>query len=153
VKVSLLEGPVLDYWVARARGLVHTRPPGAVTPAGFVSPWTTVAWKAYWPSIDWAEAGPIMEQENIAWAPANGGYAAVKWFYSGPCRSWVRGREQHSDKSPLIAAMRCYVASKFGEEVPEIEATAAAKEETARPWPTLLQGYGKSEAAFAGVER
>lgn len=153
MKVCLLEGPVLDYWIARARGLSHTRPPGVATPAGFVSPWATVAWKAYWPSIDWAEAGPIMEKENIAWTPAAGGYAAVKWFYSTPCRSWVRGKEQHSEKSPLIAAMRCFVASKFGEEVPELAVTAVVKDETPRPWPTLLPSYGKPGAVLAAAER
>jgi hypothetical protein len=64
----------------------------------------------YRPSKDWAEGGPIIEREWIdlhcvndslweAECPAPGGLA----MQNGP--------------TPLIAAMRCYVASKLGDEV------------------------------------
>ena len=61
----------------------------------------------YKPSTDWAQGGPIIERERIqlarvgdvweAWVDADG------IFCQGP--------------TPLIAAMRCYVTSKLGDEV------------------------------------
>lgn len=53
------------------------------------------------PSTDWAQGGPIIEQEAIGVFPTHGGWAAG--LQSGP--------------TPLIAAMRCYVASRLGDEV------------------------------------
>ena len=53
----------------------------------------------------------------------------------------MRGKEQHSEKSPLIAAMRCFVASKFGIEVPEVEVPVPAPDETPRAAASLLPGY------------
>lgn len=78
----------------------------------------------YWsPSTDWAQGGPIIERENItvrktwvggeprigqdAWkadiAFHNGVLVAGAWFDYGP--------------TALVAAMRCYVASKLGGEI------------------------------------
>ena len=64
----------------------------------------------YTPSTDWSQGGPIIEREWIdlhcvndslweAECPAPGGLA----MQNGP--------------TPLTAAMRCYVASKLGDEV------------------------------------
>ena len=58
------------------------------------------------PSGNWAQAGPIIERERIELKPTYAGWAAFlgnKTFANGP--------------TPLIAAMRCYVASKIGDEV------------------------------------
>lgn len=64
------------------------------------------------PSTDWMQGGPIIERENISitstdfawWECEEGWYAHIGDCYAhGP--------------TPLIAAMRCYVASKLGEEV------------------------------------
>ena len=68
-------------------------------------------------SEDWAQGGPVIERERIFLVPSfiEGDPASVwgaekydryqrpAWFGDGP--------------TPLIAAMRCYVASKLGEEV------------------------------------
>ena len=65
---------------------------------------------SYTPSTNWAQGGPIIEREWVdlhcvndslweAECPAPGGLA----MQNGP--------------TPLIAAMRCYVASKLGDEV------------------------------------
>jgi hypothetical protein len=61
-------------------------------------------------STDWAQGGPIIEREGIRIVEV----AADVWgaVYS---RGDV-GRE-HFAETPLIAAMRCYVASKLGDEV------------------------------------
>jgi hypothetical protein len=69
------------------------------------------------PSTDWAQGGPIIERKRIAtsyhpnpfqpgWEPWRASFAA--WSCGG--------------LTPLIAAMRCYVASKLGEEVEVPEA-------------------------------
>jgi len=56
----------------------------------------------YNPSGDWMQGGPIIEREGIALIP---GWTAERPGFSadGP--------------TPLIAAMRCYVASKLGDDV------------------------------------
>jgi hypothetical protein len=64
------------------------------------------------PSTDWAQGGPIIEREGITlfstddyeWAAS---YGATQFFRS----------EMPTSPTPLIAAMRCYVASKLGDEV------------------------------------
>lgn len=62
------------------------------------------------PSTDWSQGGPIIEREQISlgdncpqgWeASRRKGVFAVRGF--GP--------------TPLVAAMRCYVASKLGDEI------------------------------------
>jgi hypothetical protein len=60
-------------------------------------------------STDWAQGGPIMERENIATA-----WHITRWV------AW-RGVVEHPGPTPLIAAMRCFVASKMGNdiEIPE----------------------------------
>jgi hypothetical protein len=60
-------------------------------------------------SRDWAQGGPIIEREGIAVSPDTG----LDW--------WVAhtkgGVYTDHGPTPLIAAMRCYVASKLGDEV------------------------------------
>lgn len=61
---------------------------------------------AYKPSEDWAQGGSIIQRERIRLDPRG---------------VWVAGHDSSNDEylgaTPLIAAMRCYVASKLGEEV------------------------------------
>ena len=65
----------------------------------------------YNPSTDWQLGGPIIERERMSLGEQDGGWGAVCTtadhrlvaFGSGP--------------TPLIAAMRAFVASKFGDEV------------------------------------
>jgi len=59
-------------------------------------------------STNWAEGGPIIERENIELFIRD-----EQWFaYS----SLSTPEDFHGD-TPLIAAMRCYVASQFGDTV------------------------------------
>jgi hypothetical protein len=65
----------------------------------------------YKPSTDWAQAGPIIEREGIVFqGVSEAEYMA--YFKS-------RGTAGVSAKGPthLVAAMRCYVASKLGDTV------------------------------------
>jgi hypothetical protein len=60
------------------------------------------------PSTDWAQGGPIIEREGISWHCGN----KSSWHaYS------YGSADNFSGQTPLIAAMRCYVASKLGDEI------------------------------------
>jgi len=62
----------------------------------------------YSPSSDWSQGGPIIEREGISTQKLISGWmASYEDIYNLP----IYGQ------TPLIAAMRCYVASKLGEEV------------------------------------
>lgn len=61
----------------------------------------------YQPSADWSQGGVIIEREGISVYFENGDWYAK--LQSKPVTYY--------DYSPLVAAMRCYVASKLGEEV------------------------------------
>lgn len=67
------------------------------------------------PSTNWAQGGPIIERERISirqWVNVPIAHAYMPVDNAG----W-----SSDASSPLIAAMRCYVASKLGDivEVPE----------------------------------
>ncbi len=73
-------------------------------------------------STDWAHGGPIIEREKLSFAYNDFGQPPEPdKMYIG----FVWNGRQHEDlafgPTPLIAAMRCYVASKLGEyvDVPE----------------------------------
>jgi hypothetical protein len=60
-------------------------------------------------STDWAQGGPIIEHEMIA-TSRGGSYEEHFWMASlGFSEKRIYG------PTPLIAAMRCYVASKLGD--------------------------------------
>jgi hypothetical protein len=103
MKTSELSGPALDWAVAKCEG------------------WPLDIWfdedqlpmvrddevPEYKPSTDWSQGGPIIEREELSslkcynhneWECNNGDI-----FCEGP--------------TPLIAAMRCYVTSKLGDEI------------------------------------
>jgi hypothetical protein len=94
IKTSELSGAQLDWAVAHCD---YTDP----DTCSFV-----VNHDGFRPSADWAQGGPIIEREGIAL-----GQTADGWEATCDGEVYVYG------KTPLIAAMRCYVASKLGEEV------------------------------------
>ena len=63
----------------------------------------------YKPSTDWAQGGPIIEREGISTGCHLDG---EEWF----ARSYW-GEYEQSGPTPLISAMRCYIASKLGDQV------------------------------------
>jgi len=72
----------------------------------------------YDPSTDWAQGGPIIDRERIDCISDPNGTAV--WMG----RNWVQGRNLVQGReirlfgpTPLIAAMRCFVASRLGDEV------------------------------------
>jgi hypothetical protein len=64
------------------------------------------------PSTDWQQGGPIIDRERIQLRiDEHGNDFAVQWIEGIGYGPRVDG------PTPLIAAMRCYVASKLGDEV------------------------------------
>jgi len=65
-------------------------------------------------STDWSFGGPIIEREKIRLNCGDGtwGVAEGVWEAAHPRNIYVS-----FGPTPLIAAMRCYVASKLGDEV------------------------------------
>jgi len=62
-------------------------------------------------STNWAQGGPIIEREKIALIPPN--ERIDEWEAVHPDRM----HNEEYGPTPLIAAMRCFVASKLGDEV------------------------------------
>lgn len=100
VKVSELSGAALDWAVWRCMGLGE---------------WEAIeSFLAYHDegamnySSDWKLSGPIIEREGISWHCGN----KSSWhaYAYGNC-------DNFSGASPIIASMRCYVASKLGQSV------------------------------------
>ena len=108
MKASELTGAALDYMVAKCEGF---------------EPFTDgISWiidhagtyqqlPRY--STDWTQGGPLIEREGInlrLQAGTDKQPVAFVWVNHQPAH------RQHGS-TPLIAAMRCYVASKMGDEV------------------------------------
>lgn len=116
IKVSEASGAALDWLVAKCEG----RKPG--TYGGVVRatahPDCPDSAPMFGPelrySTDWAQGGPIIEREHIGFN-----------YYHVPIHPSVQPRweAQHGSgvfeygPTALIAAMRCYVAAKLGDEV------------------------------------
>ena len=107
VKTSELTGAALDWAVAKCAE-VSVRWSEAHRQILLVGrPY--VVWQ---PHKNWAQGGPIIEREEIALAPG--------YYWEANKQIDVRGLSQYvveRGETTLIAAMRCYVASKLGDEV------------------------------------
>lgn len=112
MKTSELTGPALDWAVAKAQGNKY----GSVT----FDPYTKRVYETlglmqvgydFRPSSDWKTGGPIIERESINLNKEHDGIHAVIMEPHGHDWTEIVG------STPLIAAMRCYVASKLGDEV------------------------------------
>lgn len=93
IKTSELTGVALDWAVAKALGEYKPVP---------VPNYST----------NWTHGGPIIEREKIG----------IDYYHIPPTPPvWISGIagtiSTKEGKTPLIAAMRCYVASKLGNEV------------------------------------
>lgn len=65
-------------------------------------------------STDWAQGGPIIELEGIN---LDNYGKNPQWSAWTPAPERESGEAQAYGPTPLIAAMRCYVSSKLGDEV------------------------------------
>ena len=120
VKTSELTGLALDWVVAKAHGKgIDLDDPS--------DPWLTVDGIAdqplhsFTPSTDWAQGGPIIDSELISTetrlANANAANPYGSWEWRASCVTEDDIAYWHDGPTVLIAAMRCFVASRLGEEV------------------------------------
>jgi len=108
-KTSELEGAALNWAVAKCEGCSYTY---EITTGGDYNGNTTYGnTRSY--AYSWAQGGPIIEREDC-WPTRYYGAAA----HRGKVYQASLGAGTYSQgPTPLIAAMRCYVASKLGAEV------------------------------------
>lgn len=95
MKTSELTGHALDWAVTKCKGeTAHVQFSALASSKHYFAP-----------SKKWSQGGPIIEREGITLTACNGAWEATYrgYFGYGP--------------TPLIAAMRCYVASKLGDEI------------------------------------
>lgn len=75
----------------------------------------------YAPSRKWAHGGPIIERERIGIRESNNEWHAERWADNSGMAKNPNQRYQcnhfSSGPTPLVAAMRVFVASKLGLEV------------------------------------
>lgn len=121
VKTSEAEDQVLDYLVAQAAGNVRLQYDNK---EGLIIS-NIIGWFHYRPSVAWEQGGPIIEREKLGiwWATHYVDDEGVEygnhWYAEPGCT------DDNADKpyrvatgpTPLIAAMRCYVVNKLGDEV------------------------------------
>jgi len=105
MKTAHLTGPALDWAVCEAESLNAF---GFEVREGKL--WTLCSDREYWKSdfsSNWAQGGPIIQRKKIGVS-----FESVElweaWAYDG-----VTG----TGPTPLVAAMRCYVASVLGDTV------------------------------------
>jgi hypothetical protein len=100
-KTSELTGAALDWAVAKCAGVAVEYIDDGITQCLLTAPYGRYA-----PSTDWSQGGPIIEREGITLT-----YQGERWAAQTADDLFAYGT------TPLIAAMRCYVASKLGDEV------------------------------------
>ena len=112
MKVADLQGALLDYWVARAAGIMWWIERSSID-WEVCADTGNAASDRYSPSTDWTQGGPIIERERLEIRRDNHGWTALGngCYGDGP--------------TILIAAMRAYVASRFGDEVEDTQPGSA----------------------------
>ncbi len=107
MKTNELSGTALDWAVAKCEGLLcfGYRTDGE----RFAIEDSDGQIEGFMPSTDWAEGGAIIEREGMQLWKGGTWCASLDQSFNPP--------EFETGETPLIAAMRCYVASKLGDEV------------------------------------
>jgi hypothetical protein len=116
MKTNELTGAALDWAVATCEGR-----PYSVTLDDIKGAPPLVA-PIFSPSTSWQEGGPIIEREGIRIAPTvtrSAWMAQIRHTKNHPlvAHPVLDGWTNANGLTPLIAAMRCYVASKLGNTV------------------------------------
>jgi hypothetical protein len=97
LRTSELTDAALDWAVTKCMGFDHS-----VTS----SEWGMWGW-----ATDWAQGGPIIEREGMQVKKHASNWIAL------PTNAEFSEEAYQEGDTPLIAAMRCYVAFKLGDEV------------------------------------
>ena len=112
MKTTDLIGTALDWAVAKCMGGIWED--GSMP---FWPIWPDTNTKSS-PSTDWAQGGPIIERECICTYASGGGAVRPK-----KPTHWVAeilevdGIRDEQGPTPLVAAMRVFVASRLGDEI------------------------------------
>ena len=114
MKTSELTGAALDWAVARCEKLDAYTDIAGDGWGVFVDYSDDYCLVQYQPSKHWGWAGPIIEREKIDlnWDVTLSHRVDGLWFASAS-----GGDDDMTASTPLVAAMRAYVASKFGDEI------------------------------------
>lgn len=119
MKTSELTGAALDYAVAKAQGFDVYKDEmlnGHIMHGFWVSgyyPGDLNSWmqlEHFTPSTSWMKGGPIIEQEGI-------NLSSYYKLQTGEWQAWGEFGPSNFGTTALIAAMRCLVASRFGDNV------------------------------------
>jgi hypothetical protein len=119
MKTSELIGPALDWAVAKCEGYDEHEWDHEVSNMWLIRRSTqTEHWLIdyFQPSTDWSQGGAIIEREDLAIGHANSGEAPENRFGASKIgiHPWAI---EAGGPTKLIAAMRCYIASKVGDEI------------------------------------
>lgn len=128
MKIGELTGLALDWAVAECEG--KTDGPYILHDEFY---WDNqgLEWaEDYSPSTNWAQGGPIIEREKIELCKSNPLYFPKRNEKGEYFEDLWIAENQHG-QTPLIAAMRCYVAHKLGSEI-EIPNNIRQKEQRDR---------------------
>ena len=106
MKTADLTGAALDWAAAKAGDMPIKINPGH----GFFVKHSD-GWEYFTPSTDWDQGGPIIERTkmDLECSAVDRWRAALEWLDEPQAEAF--------GPTPLIAAMRCFVASKLGDEV------------------------------------
>ena len=112
IKTSELTGAALDWAVAKAQELPHKIQHSELAERTqvYLVDEHGRAFVMYCPSTQWMQGGPIIERENISLDRVTSEF----WVATR-----IEGSSLSEEEGPtaLVAAMRCFVASRLGDEV------------------------------------
>jgi len=113
IKLSETTPLQINYLVAKCQGVkLHPVPQSGVMEIHFSEP---NGCATYQPSTDWAQGGPIIEREKIELKYL--GYDNPPYWGALKFSPSSYERKKAIGPTPLIAAMRCFVASQLGNEI------------------------------------
>lgn len=122
IKTADLTGPALRYAIGMAEGLKFEWDGGAgwLYPAEYTGYMRAVCDRkalsvhsGLW-TDDWAQGGPILDREGVAFTVNHDERCPIDLKFTAFMKNLGTGRQ---GPTHLIAAMRCFVASRLGDEV------------------------------------
>lgn len=123
MKTSELIGPALDWAVAMCEGFTDYDP----LTEKMLTPRKEYGWVDlcdYRFSTDWYQGGPIIQHEEIEMHVIPAGRDPANWVGALDTDTWATNicvpdadYVRMFGPTPLIAAMRCFVASKLGDDI------------------------------------
>ncbi len=112
IKTSTLIDVALDWAVSKCENRKYVY---SVTTGGDYNGNTTHGHTLNY-STDWAQGGPILTEARISRTIDHSGLWVAYWT-DGYDDSDAGKKWMQCDRSELVAGLRCYVASKLGDEV------------------------------------